>query len=32
MQVPARSNTLVRLVTPKGFVRQEKDRGAGYLP
>jgi hypothetical protein len=25
--VPARSNSLVRLVTPKGFVRQEKGRG-----
>ena len=29
--MPARSNSLVRLVTPKGFVRQEKGRGAGYL-
>jgi hypothetical protein len=29
--VPARSISLVRLVTPKGFVRQEKGRGAGYL-
>ena len=29
--MPARSISLVRLVTPKGFVRQEKDRGAGYL-
>ena len=29
--MPARSNSLVRLVTPKSFVRQEKGRGAGYL-
>ena len=29
--MPARSNSLVRLVTPKGFVRQEKGPGAGYL-